>query len=431
MKNWPDYEVITVGKSYLIPVASPLHNPEQVSEVLLQYLSAKLPVDEILGLITTREHVDKAQITADDLAVVAPITGGTEELIVELAGKARFTLILPHNQMNSLPASLEAYSMLRLAERPATLIAEWPLSQNALSFINAWRTVDSVGKYVLGIIGEPSPWLVYSATNEVGELLRQLLPGLRIVRINMNEVIELFTNIGDEEVAELTGKVIESAVMVRVSSSEVRKAIKLYVSLKRLIARHGLKALTIRCFDLIRDLGTTACLALSLLNSEGLVAGCEGDLSALVTMAILKELTKGPVFMGNISWVEREEILITHCSIALGMTCKYGLDTHFESGVGVGIAGHIPRGSPVTLVKLDPLSNTLRIIRGTVIDGEPLSSKHCRTQLKVKVSGGSEVTSQILSNPIGNHYVLALGDYELDLRYVAEITGLIYEDLAH
>ncbi|MEM3848980.1 MAG: hypothetical protein QXS42_04390, partial [Zestosphaera sp.] len=110
---------------------------------------------------------------------------------------------------------------------------------------------------------------------------------------------------------------------------------------------------------------------------------------------------------------------------------KYGLDTHFESGVGVGIAGHIPRGSPVTLVKLDPLSNTLRIIRGTVIDGEPLSSKHCRTQLKVKVSGGSEVTSQILSNPIGNHYVLALGDYELDLRYVAEITGLIYEDLAH
>lgn len=420
-----------MGKSYLIPVASPLHNPEQVSEIVSQYLNAKLPVDEVLNLITAREHVSKTRITSGDLAVVAPITGGTEELIIELAEKAGFTLILPHNKMNSLPASLEAYSLLKLAERPVMLIAEWPPSGKTLSFIKAWRVVDKVNKYLLGIIGEPSPWLVYSAGSDIEDSLKKLLPELNILRIDISEVAKLFASVSNEGLTELTEKVIENAAAVRVSPSEVMKALKLYTSLKKLVSRYGLNALTIRCFDLIRDLGTTACLALSLLNSEGIVAGCEGDLSTLVTMIILKELTGGAVFMGNTSWVERNEIFITHCTMALGMACKYELDTHFESGVGVGVVGHVPRDSVVTLARLDPLTCTLRVIKGTVVVGEPLSSSHCRTQLKIRVSRESNTASQILTNPVGNHYVLAFGDYVLELSYVADILGLTFEDLTN
>ena len=47
--------------------------------------------------------------------------------------------------------------------------------------------------------------------------------------------------------------------------------------------RH-LDACVVRCFDLVTDLRTTGCLALSWLLDQGVVAGCEGDIPATLTM---------------------------------------------------------------------------------------------------------------------------------------------------
>lgn len=413
-----------MGRSYLIPVASSLHDLRSIAEVISHYTSSKLPVDEIIDVVSS-DSVDEIPITAEDLAIIAPITGGTEELIMRIADRAGYTLILPHRGMNSLPASLEAYSLLRLAEKPTTLIAEWPPSQRVLRFISSWRAVNKTGSYVIGVIGDPSPWLVYSAGEELEECLKRIMPTLKIVRVNLNELIELVSEVSDDEVTELASGVSARAAKVRIPHREIQKALKIYVALKKLIARHGLNALTIRCFDLIKSVGTTACLSLSLLNNEGFVAGCEGDLSTLITMAILKELSGGPVFMGNISWVEGDEILISHCTIALKMTNKYELDTHFESGIGVGVAGHVPNNTLVTIARLDPLTYTLRIAKGKIINGTPSSPRHCRTQLKIRVSEG--IISRILEDPTGNHCALVPEDLETELRYVAEILGVTTE----
>ena len=37
-------------------------------------------------------------------------------------------------------------------------------------------------------------------------------------------------------------------------------------------------------FDIVKTCGTTSCLALALLNDEGIVAGCEGDMQTLLSM---------------------------------------------------------------------------------------------------------------------------------------------------
>ncbi|MFN3268580.1 MAG: hypothetical protein ACK416_04905, partial [Zestosphaera sp.] len=270
------------------------------------------------------------------------------------------------------------------------------------------------------------PWLVYSSGEGVVESLRKVLPAMKIVKVSLDEVIELASRVSDDEVTELVSTVSSGATEVRIPQHEIQKSLKIYAALKKLITKHNLNALTIRCFDLIKSLGTTACLPLSLLNSEGIVAGCEGDLPTLVTMAILKELSGRPAFMGNISWVEKDEILISHCTIALGITSKYVLDTHFESGIGVGVAGHVPNNTTVTIAKLDPITRTLRIAKGKIIEGTPTSPKHCRTQLKIKIN--EETTTRILKKPIGNHYALVLGDLEDELRYTAEILGLTTEN---
>ncbi len=415
---------LVLGRSYLIPVASSLHDPRLVAEVVSGFVGSGLLVDEVVDVVVGG-FVGEVPVTAEDLVVVVPVTGGTEELIVRIASKAGYTLILPHKELNSLPASLEAYSLLRLAGKPATLIVEWPPSRKVSSFISSWRAVSRVSSYVIGVVGDPSPWLVYSSGEEVVESLRKVLPTMKIVKVSLDEVIELASRVSDDEVTELVSTVSSGATEVRVPQHEIRKSLKIYAALKKLTTKHNLNAFTIRCFDLIKSLGTTACLPLSLLNSEGIVAGCEGDLPTLVTMAILKELSKRPAFMGNISWVEGDEILISHCTIALGMTNKYVLDTHFESGIGVGVAGHVPNET-VTIAKLDPITRTLRIAKGKIIEGTPSSPKHCRTQLKIKIN--EETATRILKKPIGNHYALVLGDLEDELRYTAEILNLTTEN---
>ncbi len=419
--------VWAVGRVYLVPVASPLLGLELIYEVLSRYVGSRLPVDEVVNVVAG-ESAGEVPVTVEDLAVVAPITGGTEGLILRVAERAGYTLIVPHMEMNSLPASLEAYSLLRLTRKRATLIVEWPPSQRVSKFINSWRAVSRVSSYVIGVIGDPSPWLVYSAGEEVERALKGLMPNLKIARISLSDLAESFSEVRGDEVKELAGAVSAKALNVRVSHSEVEKSLKVYVALKKLITKHRLNALTIRCFDLIKNVGTTPCLALSLLNSEGLVAGCEGDLSTLITMAILKELSGKPVFMGNISWVENSEILMSHCTIALKMVEKYELDTHFETRVGVGVSGHILQKPTATIAKLDPLTRTLRIAKGQVISGTPSSPRHCRTQLKIRVPG--KLAPRILEKPTGNHHALVLGDLETELHYTAEILGVTVESPA-
>jgi L-fucose isomerase-like protein len=114
-----------------------------------------------------------------------------------------------------------------------------------------------------------------------------------------------------------------------------------------------LQGLTIRCFDLLTAVHNTGCLALARLNSEGLVAGCEGDVPAMLSMMIARSLLGVSGFQANPARIDPEsgEMLFAHCTIPFNLVERYEYDTHFESGIGVGIHGEFPEG-PVTVFKL-------------------------------------------------------------------------------
>ena len=97
----------------------------------------------------------------------------------------------------------------------------------------------------------------------------------------------------------------------------------------------------------------TGCWALAKLNSEGIVAGCEGDVPTMLTMMVVRALCGVSCFQANPASINPEtgEIPFAHCTIPFDMVQRYELDTHFESGIGVGIRGYVPEG-PVTICKL-------------------------------------------------------------------------------
>lgn len=73
---------------------------------------------------------------------------------------------------------------------------------------------------------------------------------------------------------------------------ELTKAFKFYLALKDIVKERKLNYVSVRCFDIIAPLKTTGCIALSRLNDEGIIAGCEGDLPSTLSMAVLYKVTK-------------------------------------------------------------------------------------------------------------------------------------------
>ncbi len=185
-------------------------------------------------------------------------------------------------------------------------------------------------------------------------------------------------------------------------------ALKIYSGFKAIVNKYKLDGITVRCFDLLEIYKNTGCLGLSLLNDEGIVAGCESDVPALISMTILHLLTDESVFMANPSSIDidKNEIILAHCTLPLNMSDEFHLKTHFESGMGVGIKGDIKEGE-ATIFKLSGDGKEY-IISGAEILENLNRENLCRTQIRVRMD---EVVKYFLQGSIGNHHLICKGDY--------------------
>lgn len=174
--------------------------------------------------------------------------------------------------------------------------------------------------------------------------------------------------------------------------------------MKKIIEEYHLQGLTIRCFDLLPTLHNTGCLALAQLNAEGIIAGCEGDIPAMLSMKIAHALTGKTGFQANPATINPTtgQILFAHCTIPFDMIERYELLTHFESGIGVGIRGYMKEG-PVTIFKMSGKLDRYFAEEGTLIECQDKPNL-CRTQQLIQLS--PESTQYFLTNPISNHHIV-------------------------
>ncbi|MFN3699357.1 MAG: hypothetical protein ACK4SU_04065, partial [Dictyoglomus sp.] len=199
----------------------------------------------------------------------------------------------------------------------------------------------------------------------------------------------------------------------KVSKEELTKATKVYNSLKKIIEKYELYAITIRCFDLAINLKITGCLALSLLNSEGIISSCEGDMEALATMLLAYKLTRKTPFMANLARIENGNYTFAHCTIAINIPEYFNLNTHFETQSSIGIEGYI-KSEKITILRLGK-NKKFKVFKGEIIK-KPFEENMCRTQITVKINDDS-----FLKNPIGNHFVIILGDEEEKIKSLEKL----------
>lgn len=253
-----------------------------------------------------------------------------------------------------------------------------------------------------GVIGKPSDWLISS---NIDKNKLQELFNIELIDIEINELIKKYSDHKENIPINL--------IRNEFNKEELNKAYNIYLGILDLVNKYKLDGLTIRCFDLLSSIHSTSCLALALINSSNIVASCEGDLPALLSMYIVKKVVNKSSFQANPSYIDTKnnDIVLAHCTLPLNMSISFKYDTHFESKIGVGIKGEL-KEEKVNIFRIGPDLDKYVCLTGKILSN--LNKENlCRTQVKIHLEDDS---NYFFKNPLGNHHLIIYGDNKEKLR---------------
>ena len=383
-------------------LTSALHDESAVAAVTREFLgSLKLDLD--------LRGADYSDYGTADLDLIYVRTGGTEGVFKPLlpqilAATDQPVYLLTSGKSNSLAASMEILSYLRQQGIKGEILHGTP--QYIAGRIRTLEQIERARKSLkglrLGVVGKPSDWLIASGV-DYGKVREKT--GIEILDIPMEELMATL----DQYPEDPTAARIACGTPLLDAAQKVKDAApgahRIYLALRDLVGKYRLSGLTLRCFDLLGTVRNTGCLGLAKLNAEGIVATCEGDIPAMLSMVIGRALTGVSGFQANPSRLDPEtgEVLFAHCTVPLDMVTRYVFDTHFESGIGMGIRGHLQEG-PVTVFKVAGDFSRHFAEEGTLLRNQSQPDL-CRTQVVLRLPE----TDYFLKNPIGNHHIILPG----------------------
>lgn len=397
----------------IVIFASPLHDSTSVMgcrENLLNELRSTHKTEFIDSNSISENNIENGYI----IAFIA--TGGVEEQFKRLCKTLSMPiLLLSDSYHNSLAASMEISTWLyqnKIPHRHFNFPIE-PTRKYLDKFgdllsemFKIQDTYSKLSKMRIGLIGGESPWLISSAVD--CNFISQKF-GTTFLNITVSEVEKRYKTASLSEDMKNRADRLSETLCKSSAIKEVEEALKMYSALKDVINEYSLDAFTIKCFDLLESCSTTSCLALSMLNDEGIISGCEGDIPSLWSMILARLLCGSASFMANPSSIERADksIDFAHCTAPLSIGRKFTLSSHYESRKGIGVSLKLPLDK-FTLFKCGgPELDRHFAFNGEIIQNTNVVER-CRTQVKYQFNDEGEI-DQYLGFHLGNHSILIPG----------------------
>jgi L-fucose isomerase-like protein len=401
-----------------VTIASILHDRIARASIVSSFAGA------LAGIGGTHAEADAVAALPEGMPLCYFIlTGGTEqEALTVRSVRERLVpgepvWLIAHPLQNSLPASLEILARVKRdgGDGRIFFLAD---AKDEATLADLERTVSaaaamrSLAGARLGRVGDSSDWLV--ASSHGADVVRKGW-GVEVVPVSIDTLHRYIAAEGVPESGDEFKFFKEAEAIREPKPVDIGKSVGVYRALRRLVKEEKLDALTLRCFDLVLDEKTTGCFALSRLNDEGVIAGCEGDIPAALALLWAKRLTGLTGWMANPARLDAPagRLLLAHCTVPRSIVKKYTVRSHFESSLGVGISGEFERG-PVTLLRIGGEA----LDRLWVTEGEIAATSSadglCRTQIECKVPQAA--LESMLRDPLGNHIVVVQGHHEQVLR---------------
>jgi L-fucose isomerase-like protein len=248
--------------------------------------------------------------------------------------------------------------------------------------------------------------------------------GPRVIPLDMPGLLARAKEVPDEMVRGLWQEVAARSGSCKVAEEEGLDSIKVYVSVKEVIEKHRLDALTIGCYP---HLMGRVCLAASLLADEGIPLGCEGDVNGAVGQLLLCRLSGKPTH--NADWLDPLEdgtVVFTHCGSGSFSLAENPADIVLGPVrlMDQGVCALFPaRPGPVTLVSLLPRGDGYRV---ALLEGEavPTEMVFPGNPLRVRFpQPTARIIEWIFDEGIGHHWMAGYGLFGEEIRQWAGLCG--------
>jgi L-fucose isomerase-like protein len=308
---------------------------------------------------------------------------------------------------------------LALSRKPGAYVIssmEWQGVEEGLQMVKAKRMFEETR-------------VLHIRSNITQETVMERL-GMKVKAIPRNSFTELYVKMpAGEEVKDIASTMRKGAKkIVEPTDEDLLNSARAYTTAKRLMSEHQSNALSMDCLGMVTDklVPTPPCGAWSILQDEGITAGCEADLMGAASLMLSSYLLNRPGFMNDpVPETYKNTLIAAHCVSGTRLEgfeksqAPYILRDHAESSLGVSVQVIWPVGQPVTLIDFSN-PDEMFLDTGTVvsnIDTPPAGG--CRTQVEIKMDNIED------SRDVkGFHQVVVLGNHRRIIEGFSQLYGI-------
>lgn len=291
------------------------------------------------------------------------------------------------------------------------------------NWLDAVRMIVALKEAKIGILGYRANGFFNVGVDELALYKKY---GCMIDHYELDDAFKFESNI--QRIKYYTDKIKKIFNISGITEAQVEKTAVLSSKLENFIIKKGIKVLAIRCWpEFAAGFGISPCAAMSLLQDEGFITACEGDIDCGITMLCHKAAGAVTPFMADLSQVNLTEdfALMWHCGVAACSLCDGictpTLDTYFAGGKGV-TAGFVMKSGDINIARLDSINGHYRLLqeKGNAIHmDKQLTGTYAKCVFE---RGMKQVLDKVVYSGAAHHVSMVYGDYIKTFEIFARLT---------
>ncbi len=312
----------------------------------------------------------------------------------------------------------------------------WEEFNQLVSLLKVRKAIAQTKILVLTNRINEKPYSIYSNITDLEHLNEKY--GIECQAISHTEFFDELKKISENKklqrrLKQLKDSLIHDAEAVHMQKDTIINDVAFYVTVNRLFEKYNANAFSVRCFELCGSKlpmknKLVGCVALSLLKDQGIPAGCEGDMNALMAMIVEMYLAKKSVFMGNPYFEIDDNLIKIHHDVP-GLKMKgfnepdlpYEIVNFTSEGFGATIRYDfsLDKGEEVTLARFDPYGDKILVTTGTIDSCNRMREVGCQLEVSIKVKNARDGFEK--TKDFGHHMVMVYGNYSEQIKRLGEI----------